>query len=195
MADSEHETIDDAAHEERGAAAPASFGDIERTEDGDLVAESARLFFADLSNRLADMDDRWKRTLAEFQNFQRRASTNEAEARARGVRDVCEAMLGALDSLDMALAQDPEKITARQMIQAVETIRSEASKAMARHGVQPIAPTVGDEFDPHLHEAVMKQPAEGVAAGRIALVLQAGYAMGERVLRPAKVGVAPAEDE
>ncbi|MCW5755617.1 MAG: nucleotide exchange factor GrpE [Phycisphaeraceae bacterium] len=190
MANHEHETVD---RDQNNDGPPATFGDIIRDESGNLDASDAQAFFEKLSSDFEEMESRWKRSLADFQNFQRRAAGNEVEARARGVRDVCESMLGALDSLDMALSQDPASITPEQMFQAIGTIRAEAMKAMARHGVVPIEPEVGEAFNPGRHEAVMQQPAEGVGPGCVSRVFQSGYAMGERVLRPAKVAVAPAE--
>lgn len=190
MANHEHETVD---RDQNNDGPPATFGDIIRDESGNLDADDAQAYFEKLSSDLAEMETRWKRSLADFQNFQRRAAGNEVEARARGVRDVCESMLGALDSLDMALSQDPATITPEQMFEAIGTIRAEAMKAMSRHGVTPIEPQVGEIFNPGRHEAVMQQPAEGVDPACVSKVFQNGYAMGERVLRPAKVAVTPAE--
>ena len=190
MAEHEHETVD---RDQNSDGPPESFGDIIRDEAGNLDADDAQAYFEKLESDLADMENRWKTSLADFQNFQRRASSNEAEARSRGVRDVCESMLGALDSFDLALTQDPASLTVEQLFQAIETIRAEALKAMARQGVLPIQPEVGEAFDPGRHEAVMQQDAEGVGPGCVAQVFQAGYAMGERVLRPAKVVVTPGE--
>ena len=188
MAKHEHETVD---RDQNSDGPPESFGDIIRDEAGNLDAHDAQAYFEKLEADLAQMENRWKTSLADFQNFQRRATSNEVEARARGVRDVCESMLGALDSFDLALAQDPASLTVEQLFGAIETIRAEAMKAMARHGVLPIEPAVGDEFNPGHHEAVMQQAAEDVEPGCVSKVFQAGYAMGDRVLRPAKVAVAP----
>lgn len=184
----EYETVD---RDQDNDGPPASFDDIIRDESGNLDADDAFAFFEKLSGDVAEMESRWKHSLADFQNFQRRASGNEVEARARGVRDVCESMLGALDSFDLALSQDPASLTVEQLFKAIETIRAEAMKSMARHGVVPIQPAVGDEFNPGHHEAVMQQAADGVGPGCVSQVFQNGYAMGERVLRPAKVAVTP----
>lgn len=190
MAEHEHETVD---HDQAGDGPPESFGDIIRDEAGNHDADDAQAYFEKLEADLAEMENRWKTSMADFQNFQRRASGNETEARARGVRDVCESMLGALDSFDLALTQDPASLTVEQLFGAIETIRAEALKAMARQGVLPIQPEVGEPFNPGRHEAVMQQEAEGVGPGCVAQVFQAGYAIGERVLRPAKVVVTPGE--
>ncbi len=64
-------------------------------------------------------------------------------------------------------------------------------KAIASTGVRIIAPKPNDEFQPGQHEAIMQQAMEGVAKGNVAMLFQPGYALGERIIRPAKVGVAP----
>jgi molecular chaperone GrpE len=73
-------------------------------------------------------------------------------------------------------------------------VRDELAKALEQQGVTQIRPAKGDEFNPLQHEAMMHQAAEGVAPGHIVNVLQPGYAMGEMVIRPAKVIVAASED-
>jgi len=174
---------------------PRTLDDLARDESGNIPADEAAALFDRLARDLADMEDRWKRALADFQNFQRRASGNEAQAHARGVRDACQGLLCVLDSLDLALSQDPQAVSAQQMHAAVGAIREEAAKALASQGVTAIDPSPGDAFDPAAHEAVMRQPARGVAPGHVSAIHQRGYAMGERVLRPAKVSVAPPEEE
>ena len=190
MAEHEHEPVD---QDQSSDGPPESFGDIIRDEAGNLDADDAHAYFEKLEADLVEMENRWKTSMADFQNFQRRASGNESEARSRGIRDVCESMLGALDSFDLALTQDPASLTVEQLFGAIETIRAEALKAMARQGVLPIQPEVGEPFNPGPHEAVMQQEAEGIEPGCVAQVFQAGNAMGERVLRPAKVVVTPSE--
>jgi molecular chaperone GrpE len=77
-------------------------------------------------------------------------------------------------------------------------IRSELLKGLAANGVEAVEPAVGDAFDPNLHEAVLRQPPESgaeVEPGSISMVLQAGYRLGDMVIRPAKVGLAPGEED
>ncbi|MEO0512595.1 MAG: nucleotide exchange factor GrpE [Planctomycetota bacterium] len=150
---------------------------------------------AEVRAQLADAEAKALRALADYQNFQRRAANNEREARTRGVRDVLESLLPVLDNADIALSQDQDALTVESLLGGVRLIRDGVVRAMTRHGVTPISPEPGDEFEPGRHEAIMQQPVDGIEPGRVALVMQVGYAISEQVVRPAKVGVAAAPPE
>lgn len=153
---------------------------------------------ADIIQRLeAERDEATaarQRALADFANFQRRALENEQRARQQGALGVIRALLTVLDHFDLALAQDPKQLSAEQLLNGIKMVRAEFNKALEAQGVKRIEPAVGEEFDPARHQAVMQQPAPGVPPGHIVSVMQGGYAMGDQVLRPAKVAVSPRED-
>ncbi len=134
---------------------------------------------------------RYQEMAAEHQNFQRRASLNEQEARISSRQGVVQALIPLMDHFEMALLQDPEKVSAKDVMSGVEMIRSEFLKMLSGYGVSAIEPKVGDAFDPGPHAAMMQSAADGVEPGCISLVMGIGYMLGERVIRPAKVGVAP----
>ncbi len=134
---------------------------------------------------------RFQEMAAEHRNFQRRASLNEQEARTSSRQGVVQALIPLMDHFEMALLQDPEKVSAKDVIYGVEMIRGEFLKMLSGYGVSAIEPKVGDEFDPGKHAAMMQQAMDGVEAGHISLLMSVGYMLGERVIRPAKVGVAP----
>lgn len=136
---------------------------------------------------------RFQEMAAEHRNFQRRASLNEQEARTSSRQGVVQALIPLMDHFEMALLQDPDKVSAKDVIYGVEMIRGEFLKMLSGYGVSAIEPKVGDEFDPGKHAAMMQQAMEGVEAGHISLLMSVGYMLGERVIRPAKVGVAPGE--
>ena len=138
--------------------------------------------------------EKHQRALADFQNFQRRAGMNEKEAHLQGVRAVLQSLLGVLDNFDLTLAQDPEKLTSEQLLGGIGVVRDELERALALHGVSRITPEVNEEFRPGEHEAVMQQPAEGAEPGRISMPVQVGWRIGDRVVRPAKVAVAPGSE-
>jgi molecular chaperone GrpE len=153
---------------------------------------------AELEKLRAERDEhnqRYLRTLADFQNYQRRALQNEQSARVEGMSKVVERVFGVLDHFDLALTQDTSKASAEQIVQGVKLIRDEFSKVLASLGVGVISPRANEEFVPGRHEAVMQQPAEGVEPGRVVACFQPGYTLnspaGERVLRAAKVSVSP----
>ena len=87
--------------------------------------------------------------------------------------------------------QDPAKATAEQIMQGVRVIRDELMKVLQSYGVQEINPRPGDDVDPHRHEAVMQAETSAVPPGHIVATLQAGYSLGDRVIRPARVSIRP----
>lgn len=148
---------------------------------------------ARLARELEEVSAKYQRLAADFRNYQQRALSNEREARWRGGADVVESVIRSLDFFELALGQDPAKASAEQVISGVRMIRDELLRSLGQHGVTVIAPRVNDEFDPHRHTAVQQIGAVGVGPGRISIVMQPGYALGERVLRPASVAVAPGD--
>lgn len=161
-----------------------SFDDVEgREETPEDVIER-------LQGEISDLDAKWKRALADAQNVRRQSRLNENEAAYQGARRVLDGVIPVLDHFDLALGQDSKSVSAEQIIGGVRLIRDELLKALASQNVSTIEPKPGDAFDPTRHEAMMRQPSGDVEPGHIMQVLQSGYAMGERTLRPAKVIIA-----
>lgn len=133
------------------------------------------------------------RALADYQNFQRRAASNEQEAKRQGVTSVLGSILPVLDHFDLALTQATPDDASRRIMEGVKVIRAEFIRALENHGVTLISPEPNDEFDPTKHSAIMQQGGEGVEPGRVSATFQPGYMLGDRVIRSAKVAVAPTE--
>ncbi len=148
-----------------------------------------RLF--QLEVELADWRDKYLRAIADFQNYQRRAIQNEQVAKQQGISSVVQNVVTVLDHFDLALAHDVNNASAEQVIAGVRVIREELIKALTRAGVRIIEPQPNDDFQPGQHEAIMQQDVDGVESGRVAMMFQPGYAMGDRIIRAAKVSVAP----
>ncbi|MGA1516234.1 MAG: nucleotide exchange factor GrpE [Phycisphaerales bacterium] len=136
----------------------------------------------------AELNEKYLRTLADFQNFKRRSIENEQRERSAGIAAVARNLVPVLDQFDLALAASGDADSLRE---GMKLIRQELLKVLSKSGVETIEPSIGDEFAPAMHEAVMRQPAEGVAPDAISMVLQPGYRLGEMVIRPAKVAIAP----
>lgn len=141
-----------------------------------------------------EMAAKYQRALADYQNAQRRFASDMGAAREAGVERVLASLIPVLDHFDMALHQDPETVNAEQMLAGVNLIRDEFNRAMGAFGVQAISPMVNDEFDPNQHEALSSLAVEGVEPTHVSSVYQIGYRVGERVVRAAKVTVAPEAD-
>jgi molecular chaperone GrpE len=163
--------------------------------DSPEAVERLQSAFEAMKSENSDLLGKYQRSLADFQNYQRRALANEREAGDQATRAVAQSILPALDHSDLALAQDPSKVTAEQMFKGVEAIRAELLKALSAFGVTRIEPARNDPFDPTRHSAVTHQASPGVQPGRVVSTLQAGYTLGDRVVRPAMVAVATADDQ
>jgi len=140
------------------------------------------------------------RQLAETQNLRRRAENEMAEARKYGAAPFARDVLTVADNLKRALAAASapaeEQATRAQMLdalrQGVELIDREFTAILERHGIRRIDP-MGEKFDPNFHQAVFEAEAEGADPGTVSHVVQAGYRLHDRLLRPAMVGVAKAK--
>jgi molecular chaperone GrpE len=169
----------------------AQAGELEVPSGADDIVEA----LVEIAGERQDLNDKLLRTVADFQNYQRRASLNEREAATQARAGVVQQVLTVMDHFDLALAQDAEATTSEQILGGVRVIRDELFKTLQTFGVSRIEPGAGDEFDPNIHEAMLRQASEGVEPGRIVALLSVGYKLGDRVVRPAKVSVAPLEGE
>jgi molecular chaperone GrpE len=127
-----------------------------------------------------------QRTQADFENYRKRVARESTVALAKGVAKVVKELLPALDSLDRALegaAQDDP------LLEGVRLVRAELHGALERCGVESFSP-LGEQFDPTKHEAIAQHAREQAPSGSVIEVYQAGYRMGDHIVRPARVVVA-----
>ncbi|MCA0406806.1 MAG: nucleotide exchange factor GrpE [Proteobacteria bacterium] len=153
---------------------------------------------ATLERENADLKDRLLRALAEMENLRRRAERELQDGRAYAITKFAGDIIGTADNLRRALdtapkaaegeAEDEALAPFKALIDGVELTERELLKALERHGVKKRNPK-GEKFDPHRDQAMFEVPDESVFAGTVVEVVQPGYVIGERVLRPAMVGV------
>lgn len=184
----EGEAIGDA--DEAGAGEELSI-DLSEQE----MVDSLQAELAAAQERLNEAQERWKRAVADLENYRRRAYQAEQEARRQGAGAVLQSIVPALDNFDMALSVPATDDASRQVLEGVKAIQMTLLRALESQGVGVIVPRPGDEFDPNRHEAMMKHPVEGVEPGRISMVMQSGYTLDDRVIRPAKVAIAPGKED
>jgi molecular chaperone GrpE len=151
------------------------------------AAPAADNRLAELEARHAELSDSFLRAKAEAENTRRRAEEEIAKARKFAVESFAESLLPVRDSLEAATAI-PDASN-EQLLAGVHATLRQLSQALERQRVVEINPPVGTRFDPHQHEAISMVPAEQ-EANTIVAVLQKGYLIAERVLRPALVTVA-----
>ena len=142
---------------------------------------------ADLEARLAEMSDAYLRAKAEVENIRRRSDEEMSKARKFAVEGFAEAMLPVMDSMEAAIARPDASV--EQVLEGVHATRRQLAAALERNKVVELNPPAGTKFDPHQHQAISMVPADQ-EANTVVAVLQKGYSIAERVLRPALVTVA-----
>jgi molecular chaperone GrpE len=166
------------------AADPPNGADAHPTPD---TPPSAEQRLAELEARHAEMADAFLRAKAEVENTRRRAEEESAKARKFAVESFAESLLPVKDSMEAAIAL-PDAAPAK-ILEGVHATLRQLSAALERNKVVEINPPAGTKFDPHQHQAISMVPAEQ-DANTVVAVLQKGYLIAERVLRPALVTVA-----
>ncbi|GGE29677.1 protein GrpE [Agaricicola taiwanensis] len=143
-----------------------------------------------LETEAYQLKDRLMRTLAEMENLRKRTEREVADAKIYAVSSFARDLLSVADNMDRALAALPE--TRDEALSAfaegVELTSRELLKVLQKHGVKRISPS-GEKFDPHFHQAMFEVEDATVPSGTVVQVMQDGYVIGERALRPAFVGV------
>lgn len=155
---------------------------------------------AALAAAVDELRDKFLRAVAETDNVRKRAERDVAEARAFGIANFARDAIGVADNLARALdAIGPEaragaNETLKALLDGVELTRREMRNTLKKHGVRELDPR-GEKFDPNFHQAMYEVPDPEAAAGTVVEVMQTGYAIGDRVLRPALVAVAKASEK
>lgn len=143
----------------------------------------------------ADLRDKLLRTVAEMENLRKRTEREVSDTRSYAIAGFARDMLTATDSLSRALlvlpaeARDTADGAMKSLIEGIEMTEREMQRLLSKHGVKPIE-AEGQKFDPHKHQAMFEVPDPSRPEGTVVQVVQAGFAIGDRVLRPAMVGVA-----
>lgn len=158
--------------------------DAPQQSESEVAALRARLEAAE--RQLAD----YKFVVSDYENARRRTARDAEVARKYAAEPLARDLLGALDNLDRALDAARKAGDTGPLATGVAATASQLLAVLQRHGVTRIECGPGAPFDPNLHEAVSQQPADDVAPGRVVHVLQGGFLLHDRVLRPASVVVA-----
>jgi molecular chaperone GrpE len=143
----------------------------------------------------AELKDKLLRTLAEMENLRRRTEREIAEVKVYAVTSFARDMLSLADNLRRALDSVPAAAREQAvepwkgLAEGIEVTERDFHSRLGKYGVKKLEP-LGAKFDPNLHEALFEVPADAAPGGTVVQVVEDGYAIGDRVLRPAKVGVA-----
>ena len=178
----------DPVKNEQDEAAPPVAGETAASPAGPADVIEA------LNAENTSLKDRLLRAMAEMENLRRRTEREVADAKVYGVAAFARDMLTVADNLARALDSLSEEARAnadgslKGLIEGVELTMRDLTAALGRHGVKKLEP-LGEKFDPNFHQAMFEAPNEELPAGTVAQVVQTGWRIGDRVLRPAMVGV------
>jgi molecular chaperone GrpE len=193
-------TFDKSAEYPTGRASALNPEDGFSAESAAPVTESAEgepdpfKVLQNLQQENADLKDKLLRSLADIENMRRRTDREVADAKIYGVSSFARDMLPFADNLRRAVENVPSELRERgeasvkSLIEGIELTERDFLSRLTRHGVKKLEP-LGAKFDPNLHEALYEVPDETKPNGTVVQVMEEGYAIGDRVLRPAKVGV------
>ncbi len=199
--------------EERNAMAAAEAAALEagrggkdegdKAEAGPDAEAEQRSDMPDIAALEAERDelrDRLLRALAEIENLRKRAERERREALQYGGTRLARDILSVYDNLTRALSlvTEEQRKAAEAFIEGIELTRRELLSTLERHDIVRISPEKGEDFDPDHHEAMFEAPVPGTEQGKVIEVMREGFRIGDRLLRPAQVGVsarAPAPSE
>jgi len=161
--------------------------DVTDGEPGSPSVEELLARVQDAERERDEVLDNLRRVAADFDNYRKRVAREQSQVYARAGERVVAKLLPVLDDLVRAL-DAAEHHEEAKVLEGVHMTKDALAGVLASEGVEEIS--TDGVFDPHVHEALMTQPAEGVEAGHIVQVIQRGYRLGDVVLRPARVIVA-----
>lgn len=182
---------------ETGAAADAPEGmEIEIDAFGDEDAADESVDGAGPEAEIADLKDKLLRALADMENLRRRSQKDREDALKYSAANFARDMLSVGDNLRRAIDSipeegDPDGAALVAFIEGVALTEKELLSSLERHGIRKIEP-MGEKFDPQFHEALFEIPSADVETGTVMQVVETGYVIHDRLLRPAKVGIAKA---
>ena len=162
------------------------------TNEEEMLRQEVESLKQQLAEMQAKSDEHlqgWQRALADFSNYKRRIERDQAQASQNAAGSVIKRYLDIIDDLDRALKNRPQEGDAANWANGVELIYRKFMSILVAEGVKTIG-AEGQLFDPNLHEAIVMEDSTNYASGQIVGVVEQGYVLGDRVLRPARVRVA-----
>ena len=187
--------------DETNTAEPAAYDmahDVEMESPIAVEPDPKDIEIAQLKEEAASLKDRLLRTAADMDNLRKRAEREKAEATLYAATNFARDLLSVADNMQRALAaMSPETKEAadeatKNLLTGIELTEKELLNVFQRYGIRKVD-TVGSKFDPNLHQALFEMPTSEYPPGTVVQEMQSGFAIGERCLRPAMVGVAKAE--
>ncbi len=170
--------------------------DIVSTE-GNQEQQNTQEFVKALQTEIESLKDRLLRNAAEFENARKRAEKQVEEAREYAVSSFAKDLIGITDNLDRALQYQPQNPSdeLKNVIQGTQMIYTELKNIFKKHHIQELSTAIGDKFDYNLHQAIAQIPTNDYPKGSIIDIMQIGYKLKDRLLRPAVVAISDGNQE
>ncbi|MFS0603653.1 nucleotide exchange factor GrpE [Peribacillus frigoritolerans] len=189
----EEQTLENETIEESAAEPVFAEGEIPAAEENDGPVEKDELQLAqekiaELEAKIEEMDNRYLRLQADFDNSRRRAKLDMEAAQKYRVQSIASDLVEALDNFERATKIEAENEQTKSLLSGMEMVYKAITGALAKEGIEPIS-SVGEEFDPRLHQAVMQVQDENFGSNIVVEEFQKGYLLKDRVIRPAMVKV------
>ncbi len=189
----EEQTLENETIEESAAEAVFAEEEIPAAEENDSPVEKDELQLAqekiaELEAKIEEMDNRYLRLQADFDNSRRRAKLDMEAAQKYRVQSIASDLVEALDNFERATKIEAENEQTKSLLSGMEMVYKAITGALAKEGIEPIS-SVGEEFDPRLHQAVMQVQDENFGSNIVVEEFQKGYLLKDRVVRPAMVKV------
>ncbi len=143
----------------------------------------------ELQNKVNETTDGWQRERADFSNYRNRINRDQQQAKEDLAAEVIKKYLAVNDDIERALKNTPSNKEVNHWVEGIRLINQKLQNILKTEGVQRI-PAENEYFDPHRHEAISVEESSQTESGRIIEVVQQGYTIGDRVIRPAQVRVA-----
>jgi molecular chaperone GrpE len=181
--------------ENQNMTPPNDAPEAANTSADETASQAAPDPIAVLEAEKADLKDKFLRLMADMENLRRRTEREVADARTYAVANFARDMLNVADNVRRAIESVPDEARStaegafKGLIDGIDLTERDLLKTLERHGVKKLEPE-GQKFDPNVHQAMFEVPNPDVPNGTVVQVVQSGYVIGDRVLRPALVGVA-----
>jgi molecular chaperone GrpE len=179
------EPKEDSATEQDGTEEAQTMVGLTLEEYDDLQNE-----IEELQSEVERLKDGWQRERADFANYKKRVQKDATRSYQDAMTSILKIFLNVSDDLDRALKNQPENEQSAKWVNGIELIYQKLNNQLKNQGVERMEIKPGDEFDPNVHEAVTQEDHEEFSDGQIIDVVQPGYRIAERVIRPAMVRVA-----
>lgn len=186
------QTIDETGQPVAQDSTTATVAETESLETIQALSKDVERLNSELETTRVKMDEYlqgWQRALADFSNYKRRIERDQTQASQAAAGSIIKRYLDVVDDLDRALKNRPQDGEGANWANGIELIYRKLLTTLDAEGVQ-IIDAEGQDFDPNLHEAISMEESREFSSGQVIGVLQQGYTLGEKVLRPARVRVA-----